>query len=226
MVCLANGKLTTLVWRLYDFHTFLLPLALQSVLEKEAAVLQDPTNAQAWYDLGIKQQENEREPQAILALSKSISLSLSSAPLATTFDFPASVQIRPAEVTRQLAAAHLALSISHTNNADRPATLLALSTWVETIAKLSEPYATVLQKQPAMLGMSPRERHDWLVGVLVEFARCGVLGVGVGAEGRESERGVDADVQIALGVLFNTSGVCYQLSLATDDVRCFGQLYH
>lgn len=51
--------------------------------------------------------------------------------------------------------------------------------------------------------MDVRERHEWLVKVLVEFARCGVVGGKLG----ESEEGMDADVQIALGVLFNTSGV-------------------
>lgn len=51
------------------------------------------------------------------------------------------------------------------------------------------------------MGMDDRERHDWLVKVLVEFARCPQQQVGGG--GAE----LDADVQVALGVLFNTSGV-------------------
>ncbi|KAL9936915.1 hypothetical protein V8E36_004150 [Tilletia maclaganii] len=46
-----------------------------SVLEREAAVQDDPTNAaQAWYDLGVKQQENEREGLAISALHRAVQL--------------------------------------------------------------------------------------------------------------------------------------------------------
>ena len=40
----------------------------QSVLEMEAAVQRDPLNAQAWFQLGVKQQENEREQKAVQAL--------------------------------------------------------------------------------------------------------------------------------------------------------------
>ena len=47
------------------------------------------------------------------------------------------------------------------------------------------------------LAAGGKERFDWIVGALVGFARSGS-----GVEGE-----VDADVQIALGVLFNTSGV-------------------
>lgn len=49
------------------------------------------------------------------------------------------------------------------------------------------------------LAAGGKERFDWIVGALVGFARSG-SGSGSGGE-------VDADVQIALGVLFNTSGV-------------------
>jgi peroxin-5 len=113
-----------------------------------------------------------------------------------------------------LAAAHLALSISHTNNADRAATLASLSSWVSTIALLpgNGAYGRVLEREKgvggsSLMGMDARERHEWLVKVLVEFARC-------------QKEELDADVQVALGVLFNTSGVGlvpFFLCLAVSD---------
>ena len=38
------------------------------MLELEAAVQRNAADATAWYELGVKQQENEREQQALLAL--------------------------------------------------------------------------------------------------------------------------------------------------------------
>ena len=47
---------------------------LQSVLELEAAVQRDPTDALRWYELGVKQQENEREQKAVQALRRALEL--------------------------------------------------------------------------------------------------------------------------------------------------------
>ncbi|ORZ30634.1 hypothetical protein BCR44DRAFT_44605, partial [Catenaria anguillulae PL171] len=48
-----------------------MPLA-DAILALEATVTQDPTNARAWALLGIKQQENERERQAVSALRRAL----------------------------------------------------------------------------------------------------------------------------------------------------------
>lgn len=45
-----------------------------NVLQLEATVQREPTNAKAWFDLGVKQQENERESQALLALRRAVEL--------------------------------------------------------------------------------------------------------------------------------------------------------
>ena len=43
-------------------------------LELEAAVQRDSKNVQAWFALGVKQQDSEREQKAIDALSRAVEL--------------------------------------------------------------------------------------------------------------------------------------------------------
>ncbi|KAK0533857.1 hypothetical protein OC835_002885 [Tilletia horrida] len=173
-----------------------------SVLEREAAVQDDPTNAQAWYDLGVKQQENEREGLAISALHRA-------------------VQLDP-----KLQGAWLALAVSYTNENDRPAALEAIVRWMDSVGE----YADVLAAHRAAIdaadsyaqrdrqkpprdgtlspisdsgsaysayspdGLSASAKHQRVTEALIALARHG------SAQGK-----VDADVQVALGVLFNAS---------------------
>ncbi|KAH0827396.1 hypothetical protein J3R83DRAFT_4051 [Lanmaoa asiatica] len=78
----------------------------ENVLELEAAVQRDPTNATAWFELGVKQQENEREAKAIQALQRAIDLDPSHLPT------------------------WLALSVSYTNDSHRMGTYDAIREWV------------------------------------------------------------------------------------------------
>ena len=80
---------------------------VQSVLQLEAAVQRDPTNARAWFELGVKQQENEREQQAIQALRRALELEPSHLP------------------------SWLALAISSTNEGDRMGTFASVKEWVD-----------------------------------------------------------------------------------------------
>ena len=73
----------------------------------EAAVQRDPNNTQAWFELGVKQQENERERQAISALQHALQLDPSHLP------------------------SWLALAISYTNEGDRHGTYQAIQNWVK-----------------------------------------------------------------------------------------------
>ncbi|KAL9711601.1 hypothetical protein Ac2012v2_004672 [Leucoagaricus gongylophorus] len=59
--------------RHHAMHTGMSP-SLESVLELEAAVQRDMTKARAWYELGVRQQENEREHQALQALKRAVEL--------------------------------------------------------------------------------------------------------------------------------------------------------
>src|ERR1700761_1749314 len=73
----------------------------------EAAVQRDPNNTQAWFELGVKQQENERERQAISALQHALQLDPSHLPSC------------------------LALAIPYTNEGDLHGTYQAIQNWVK-----------------------------------------------------------------------------------------------
>jgi peroxin-5 len=177
---------------------------LRTVLEREAAVQADPRNAAAWLELGVKQQENEREGLAIAALHKAL------------------------EIDPTMRDAWLALAVSYTNENDRPAALEATERWIDSL----EQYAAVVAAHRASAGgsaaatsaassTSPLERHIRLIDTLIAIAR----------HGSEAEH-VDADIQVALGVLFNASEDydkavdCFSaaLSVRPDDWLLYNRL--
>lgn len=178
--------LNTASYSNYPFHSrnpYLLSNSRQhlpenTLLEKEADVQLSPENAGAWLSLGLKQQENEREPLAIQAL------------------------LRALELDSSLSEAWLALAVSYTNDNLRGKAYSSIENW----ADLQSQYAHVVRDYTARmngLGQGPAsaesltlaQRHTYLTGLLVEMARAGA--------GQEGD--VDAEVQIALGVLFNAS---------------------
>lgn len=176
------------------------PEDLRSMLESEAAVQVDPTNASAWYNLGVKQQENERERSAIAALHRSI-------------------QIDPL-----MKDPWLALAVSYTNEGDRLATFESLERWIDS----NDRYADVVSTQRSVhqgasadtTNLSYSERHERLVSTLLSMAR------------HNSQEEVDADVQVALGVLFNASDEfhkavdCFSaaISVRPDDWLLYNRL--
>ncbi|KAI0302639.1 hypothetical protein BC826DRAFT_1089741 [Russula brevipes] len=116
-----------------------------SVLEMEATVQRDPTNARAWYELGVKQQENEREQQAILALQRALDLDPTHLP------------------------SWLALAISYTNEGDRHGTYQAVRNWV----RHNEAYRDIVTAYEAGDGLefSGTDEFQKLIGCLIVMAR-------------------------------------------------------
>ena len=110
----------------------------------EAAVQRDPDNTQAWFELGVKQQENERERQAILALQRALQLDPTHRP------------------------SWLALAISYTNEGDRHGTYQAIQTWV----KQNERYRDVVSAFETR-GMESDEGDEFqrLISCLIAMAR-------------------------------------------------------
>lgn len=132
------------------------------MLELEAEVQTDPSSWEAWYALGLKQQENEREDQAILALSKVI-------------------QLEPDH-----RETYLALAVSYTNEGQNEAANTMLEKWIDL--GMEE------RREGEERGGTYMERRERIVERLIDMARS-----------RPDD--LDADVQIALGVMFNASEV-------------------
>lgn len=142
----------------------------QNVLELEAAVQRDPTNAATWFELGVKQQENERETKAIQALQRAIDLD-------------------PTHLSTWLA-----LAVSHTNDSHRLGTYDAIREW----ALRNPKYEAIVSG--TKLATDARGDFVGLIDVLLQMARYA----------DQQEGGVDAEVQVALAVLLNTTEVGLQ----------------
>lgn len=128
------------------------------VLELEAAVQQSPRDGSAWFALGLKQQENERDDAAIRALARA-------------------VQLEP-----DMRSAYLALAVSYTNEARDELAMSALEKWIEL-------GGGGVNETP---GLTVQERQGRIIERLIDIAR-------------QRPDDLDPDVQVALGVLFNSS---------------------
>ncbi|KAG8967170.1 hypothetical protein FRC03_010543 [Tulasnella sp. 419] len=134
--------------RHHSLHSGLISSTYQSVLEKEAAVQRSPNEAQAWFELGVKQQENEREAKAIEALTQA-------------------VQLDPT-----LLEAWLALAISQTNENKRDESLNAIAQWIQQnerykIASTKHGVADVVADE----SQSSAQKTDAIIQCLLEMAR-------------------------------------------------------
>ncbi|GAA6018780.1 hypothetical protein JCM11491_003444 [Sporobolomyces phaffii] len=185
---------------------------IDSLFQHEADVQTEPHNATAWFSLGLKQQENEREELAISALQRAIEL----------------------DPTVARGAAHLALAISFTNESRRGAAYEQIDRWVDVLAQQSSSsssdhrtYANEIAQYRNLFGPTlpetSTERHQYLTGLLIRLAQSGTESMG---------GEVDADVQVAMGVLFNSSeeyekaGDCFEAALAVrpDDPLLYNRL--
>jgi peroxin-5 len=111
---------------------------------------------------------------------------------------------RALELEPQLGEAYLALAVSYTNENERSLAYEAVDKWVDSLARGQ--YRREIDNYRDMFGPLPSDghgkRHEYLTALLIQLA--------------QSREQVDPDVQIGLGVLFNTSE---EYTKASD---CFG----
>lgn len=116
-----------------------------SVLEKEAEVRQDPENARKWFELGCRQQENERESAAIAALQKAV------------------------ELDPKLLDAWMSLAVSYTNENLRGDAYDALQTWVQ--GHESYKLLPAVARVKGTASRQGEDRHELLTNAFLEAVR-------------------------------------------------------
>ncbi|OBZ68192.1 Peroxisomal targeting signal 1 receptor [Grifola frondosa] len=124
----------------------------ESVLEMEAAVQRDPTNARGWFELGVRQQENEREQKAVHALRRALELD-------------------PSHL-----ASWLALAVSHTNEGNRQGAYSAIREWVERNERYAPAVAQFRAQNPSTADRSQTERFAGLMQCLMSMVRSNASG--------------------------------------------------
>ena len=104
-------------------------------------------NATAWYELGVKQQENEREYKALQALERAVELDPSHLP------------------------AWLALAISYTNDNNRQGTYDAIYEWVNRNTKYHDAVHQFQVQNPGSMSSPLAERYSQLIQCLITMVR-------------------------------------------------------
>ncbi|KAI6110544.1 hypothetical protein EDD16DRAFT_1610426 [Pisolithus croceorrhizus] len=118
----------------------------ENVLKVEAAVQQDPYNGRAWYELGVRQQSNERETKAVQALRRCLELDPSHLP------------------------AWLALAVSYANESNRTGTYNALREWA--MRNPDPRYSEVVMAWRNKLSESGSVNFYRLVDLLIDMVRA------------------------------------------------------
>jgi len=122
------------------------------VLELEAAVQRYPKDATGWYELGVKQQENEREHSAIQALWHAIELD-------------------PTHLS-----SWLALAISYTNEGIRQRAYGAIKEWVDRNERYKAAVDRHRAEYPETTSSLQSEQFGNLIQCLIAMARSDTSG--------------------------------------------------
>ncbi|KAF8904468.1 hypothetical protein CPB84DRAFT_1677396 [Gymnopilus junonius] len=138
--------------RTHMLHTQGRASILENVLELEAEVQRNMSDASAWYELGVKQQENEREHKALQALQRAVELEPTHLP------------------------AWLALAVSYTNDNNRQGAYDAVYEWVSRNEKYKDAVVQSRAQTPANPKLSLVERYTQLIQCLIMMARSDTTG--------------------------------------------------
>ena len=109
-------------------------------------------NATAWFELGVKQQENEREYKALQALERAVELDPSHLP------------------------AWLALAISYANDNNRQGTYDAIYNWVSRNTEYQDAVQQYFAQNTTSMSSPLAERDSQLIQCLITMARSNISG--------------------------------------------------
>ncbi|KAJ3340690.1 Peroxisomal membrane signal receptor PTS1 [Entophlyctis luteolus] len=183
----------------------------QAALAFEAAVQANhANNSDAWMHLGKVQAENEKEDAAIIALQKSVQLNPQNLPALMVrphlflYFFYSNAKIYYRTTCAGLLRAQ-SLAVSYTNEGKEFQAYATLNRWLTTkypsIPEAAQPQAPLSQAGGGGAFMSSYEVHDATTARYLQAVQTS-LGGGGGVPGV----GVDADLQLGLGVLFYNRG--------------------
>ena len=144
-------------------------------------------DATAWYELGVKQQENEREHKALQALQHAVALDPSHMP------------------------SWLALAISYTNASDRQGTYDAICEWVSRNEKYQEAVKQFRSQFPENSFVSLAERYGKLIQCLIAMARSDVR------EDIDADIQVALAVLLNTNEVYPKSGCAFYMALTKDE---------
>ncbi|KAI6098976.1 hypothetical protein EDD16DRAFT_1661217 [Pisolithus croceorrhizus] len=142
----TGGNLEVGETRHHAMHVGGVERTYESLLKVEAAVQQDPYNGRAWYELGVRQQSNEREAKAVQALRRCLELDPSHLP------------------------AWLALAVSYANESNRTGTYNALREWA--LRNPDPRYSEVVKAWRDKLSESGSVNFYRLVDMLIDMVRA------------------------------------------------------
>jgi peroxin-5 len=177
-----------------------------AVLAFEAACQKDGENVEAWLKLGTTQAENEKDSMAILALNKCRHLC-------------------PGHLN-----AHMALAVSHTNEANHTSALSALRSWIlanDRFPGLVEAVAAHVPQGLVDGDEADQFTNEYLFSSATESHEVAAL-FGAAAE----MDGANAEVHVGLGILHNLSrnydlaadNFTNALKLRPDDEKLWNKL--
>lgn len=107
----------------------------------------DMNNSMAWYHLGIKQQENEREQKALQALKRA-------------------VELNPAHLP-----SWLALAVSYTNDGNRNGTYDSILEWMNRNERYKDALLPLRSQISNNSDASLAKRYEGLINTLIALAR-------------------------------------------------------
>lgn len=170
----------------------------------ESAVKQDPDNATIWEFLGLSQAENEKDPNAIAALNRSLEL-----------------QPNNSKVV-------MALAVSYTNESLQSPALNMLVDWLKCNPDYQHLVPQHLQNQSVKDNADPLAKSASVMNGpdLIEVQNMFLQAV------HHKHPRIDPDIQEALGVLFNLSteydkaADCFQAALheRSDNAKTWNRL--
>lgn len=175
----------------------------------EEACRRDEHRVEAWTALGEALASDEKEHLAIRALEKAVSITQSSS-------------------GQKAQSAWISLAVSYINEGQDSRALQVLQAWLQQTYPSMHPAPLASMSSPQQYEADPWQNHQRMIDGFLEAARAGPAARASDTLGPAVSEGIDADVQLGLGVLlysnsdYEKARDCFQAALTVrPNVRFF-----